>query len=297
MLWLCIAACVSVLVGLGVVLAARSHFEGGWHASFVLVIALLATVLLIYSLQYFCFVYIGGTSDVLDGILFYGSIVVYSLLVVAVPVTALRARRMPVERRRILILGGAAVVVAVCSAFGHYISFAPLRRIVLSARYAVSAMAFLWAYGMSFSSGGGTVAPFFARFCLLSGVSFLVVAVDAAAIRFSLSPYEYVPDGVISLLAYGIVVGVSLPRFATRRMRSHREKAELPAEFLARYDITRREGEIIRCLLKGSTNNEIGEQLYISPRTVDTHFSNIYRKCGVRSRLELVRLITSPSAS
>jgi DNA-binding CsgD family transcriptional regulator len=33
--------------------------------------------------------------------------------------------------------------------------------------------------------------------------------------------------------------------------------------------------------------------MYLSPKTVETHLSRIYRKRGVRSRFELIRLMTS----
>lgn len=37
----------------------------------------------------------------------------------------------------------------------------------------------------------------------------------------------------------------------------------------------------------GYTNKEVADALFISPRTVDSNLSRIYRKLGVRSRTEL----------
>jgi DNA-binding CsgD family transcriptional regulator len=39
-------------------------------------------------------------------------------------------------------------------------------------------------------------------------------------------------------------------------------------------------------LVAGRSNREIGQRLFISPETVRTHLTRIYRKLGVRSRLE-----------
>lgn len=39
----------------------------------------------------------------------------------------------------------------------------------------------------------------------------------------------------------------------------------------------------------GVTNREIGAQLYLSPKTVETVLTRVYRKLGVRSRTELAR--------
>jgi hypothetical protein len=40
----------------------------------------------------------------------------------------------------------------------------------------------------------------------------------------------------------------------------------------------------------GKTNQEIADQLFISLATVKDHNHNIFRKCGVRNRLELSNL-------
>jgi DNA-binding CsgD family transcriptional regulator/predicted negative regulator of RcsB-dependent stress response len=45
-----------------------------------------------------------------------------------------------------------------------------------------------------------------------------------------------------------------------------------------------RETEILRLVTRGLTDAEIGEQLYISPRTVGRHLQSVYNKLGVNSR-------------
>jgi DNA-binding NarL/FixJ family response regulator len=46
--------------------------------------------------------------------------------------------------------------------------------------------------------------------------------------------------------------------------------------------------EILGLVGKGLTNKEIGQQIYISDRTVQAHLSNIFSKLGVGSRTEAV---------
>jgi DNA-binding NarL/FixJ family response regulator len=52
--------------------------------------------------------------------------------------------------------------------------------------------------------------------------------------------------------------------------------------------LTRREMEILRLLGEGKNNKEISASLYLSPETVKTHLKNIFRKMGVKSRLDAV---------
>jgi DNA-binding CsgD family transcriptional regulator len=54
------------------------------------------------------------------------------------------------------------------------------------------------------------------------------------------------------------------------------------------YNLTKRELEVIRCVSRGLTNQEIADKLFVSLLTVITHLKNIYRKVGVRNRTELV---------
>jgi two-component system response regulator NreC len=54
-------------------------------------------------------------------------------------------------------------------------------------------------------------------------------------------------------------------------------------------DLTRRELEILRLIALGHTNAEIGTQLYLSIRTVESHRAHIQQKLRRSTRAELVR--------
>ena len=53
-------------------------------------------------------------------------------------------------------------------------------------------------------------------------------------------------------------------------------------------DLSEREVDVLRLIALGHTNAEIGEQLYLSVRTVETHRSHIQQKLRLTSRAELV---------
>jgi NarL family two-component system response regulator LiaR len=48
--------------------------------------------------------------------------------------------------------------------------------------------------------------------------------------------------------------------------------------------LTRREREVLRLVAQGKSDKEIGEELYISPRTAMTHVANLLGKLEVPSR-------------
>ncbi|BAV08000.1 DNA-binding response regulator, NarL/FixJ family, contains REC and HTH domains [Filimonas lacunae] len=52
--------------------------------------------------------------------------------------------------------------------------------------------------------------------------------------------------------------------------------------------LTAREADIIKLILKGNTNKEIGEALFISHHTVNEHLKRIFRKLNVNSRIKLI---------
>lgn len=54
-------------------------------------------------------------------------------------------------------------------------------------------------------------------------------------------------------------------------------------------DLSEREAEVLRLIALGHTNAEIGELLFLSVRTVETHRAHIQQKLGRSTRAELVR--------
>lgn len=52
-------------------------------------------------------------------------------------------------------------------------------------------------------------------------------------------------------------------------------------EFLKKYNLTKRETEVIQMVCKGYNSKEIADQLYLSSFTVQTHRRNIFRKLNI----------------
>ena len=55
-------------------------------------------------------------------------------------------------------------------------------------------------------------------------------------------------------------------------------------------DLTAREQEVFRLIVRGLSNAEIGQELYIGDTTVKTHITHILQKLGLRDRVQLIVL-------
>ena len=68
---------------------------------------------------------------------------------------------------------------------------------------------------------------------------------------------------------------------------------EIDEEMREKYSLTSREKELLVYLLKGKSNKEISDLVCVSTETVKTHLQNIYRKLGVKNRMEAAILLFS----
>ena len=71
-------------------------------------------------------------------------------------------------------------------------------------------------------------------------------------------------------------------------MREYLDRARA-GEALHKDLLTPREEEIVKLVAEAHTNEEIGEMLFISKKTVERHRANILEKLGMRDRVELTR--------
>jgi DNA-binding CsgD family transcriptional regulator len=67
--------------------------------------------------------------------------------------------------------------------------------------------------------------------------------------------------------------------------------AEPDDSFIQKYSITGRESEIIRLIGEGYGNKEIANRLYLSLSTIRNHIYNIFKKTGVKTRIDLLNRI------
>ncbi|MCP4151815.1 MAG: helix-turn-helix transcriptional regulator [bacterium] len=104
-----------------------------------------------------------------------------------------------------------------------------------------------------------------------------------------------------------VVFGFNIPAFLILRAIPGSTRETQPVEpvegagqsrvnmegFCTKYGISPREREIITLVTGGKSNREIEEELFVSLDTVKKHIYNIYKKTGVKSRIQLSNLLQS----
>ena len=96
-----------------------------------------------------------------------------------------------------------------------------------------------------------------------------------------------------------LVLGLAFLWYRTRiKYLSLKYEAEAAMNsFFEKNKISNREQEIIRLIIKGKSNKDIEEELYISHHTVKNHIYNIYQKLGINSSRQLINLISNSTRS
>ncbi|MBN2509769.1 MAG: helix-turn-helix transcriptional regulator [Spirochaetales bacterium] len=107
--------------------------------------------------------------------------------------------------------------------------------------------------------------------------------------RISIGIYGYHIAAVIfTIIAYLEILTFNLIKLSREFSGKEREISETA---VGEYNLTARETDIANLLLTGLNSREIGEKLFITKKTVDTHIYNIYKKCGVKNKLEFFNLL------
>jgi DNA-binding NarL/FixJ family response regulator len=75
--------------------------------------------------------------------------------------------------------------------------------------------------------------------------------------------------------------------------RAREELARVGGRAPAGDELTPTERRIAELVAEGLTNREVAATLFVTPKTVESALTRIYRKLDVRSRTELARQLTS----
>ena len=92
----------------------------------------------------------------------------------------------------------------------------------------------------------------------------------------------------------GQVPSVAYLYYFQNKYFDNQDELDLPdyhKSIIENYQLSKREWEIVQQISEGYTNGQISENLFISLQTVKDHVSRIYKKTGVKNRVQLVNMI------
>ena len=109
----------------------------------------------------------------------------------------------------------------------------------------------------------------------------IILSATNLALSFVLHSVPFVFIISVSILIYHVFYRFYFSSPIAKTERS------LSPDFIKDFSITKREQEVILALLDGKSNKELAETFFVTQKTIEAHLANIYRKVGVKNRLEL----------
>jgi DNA-binding CsgD family transcriptional regulator len=94
-----------------------------------------------------------------------------------------------------------------------------------------------------------------------------------------------------ALATFELIGAAGWARQARTGLRAAGERDSDTSAVAAESLMTAQEMQIARLAAEGLSNREIGQRLYLSPRTVGSHLYRIFPKLGIRSRAQLAALL------
>jgi len=127
------------------------------------------------------------------------------------------------------------------------------------------------------------------------GFACLVIFGDVVQLSFYSDRFRYL--AFVSLVYFSINVPPLV--YMSYSLRGHFNDLSYPqetesdslVEFANEFKLTRREREIMSFIVQGMRNDEIAEALFISVQTVKNNVSAVFRKTGVRNRVQLGNIL------
>lgn len=98
-----------------------------------------------------------------------------------------------------------------------------------------------------------------------------------------------IPKDSIIIIGYSCI-SIYYINFISKSL-VEKNKSYIKPLFIEKFNITKREAEIVKFLCNGLSYRRISEEMNISLSTVKTHVHNIYKKTQVNSRFDLLNLL------
>ncbi len=132
-------------------------------------------------------------------------------------------------------------------------------------------------------------------------IRFTLLMVLGLLLRVAVVPFYFASPWILAPLILIYFLSNLIPLlylkhnsdFAFRPIHAENPIAEKKALIYEKYQITKREREIVEQICQGKTNQQIADELFISLQTVKDHTHRIYTKIGINGRMKLVQLVNA----
>jgi DNA-binding CsgD family transcriptional regulator len=270
-----------------------------WLLWYLLYQASYAAVLFVLTFHYFGMTYLPEPGRLLTDIVGALRLAATAVVLIAYPTLvsemvdpgtrASSRARGRASRRSILFVGLMLLIVAPNIYFVYFSAHVFAMRLINVAMNTY--LLGFTVYGIAASSRGEPLKRLLRPFLWLSCGFYLYAVAAGSLLTATDRSIGYLNALSASLYCLPWIVVTTVLLF--RHLSFSRPPSGLPPDFVTGHGISAREAEILALLLRGKTNREIASASFISLRTVETHLYNVFRKCGVKSRLELARKIQS----
>ena len=128
---------------------------------------------------------------------------------------------------------------------------------------------------------------------------FMILMLLSLVLRLAVLPFAFSSPWIVAPLILVYFISNLVPLFYLK-FYSHLVFAPLHSEnpnqekkelIYNKYEISKREKEVIEQICLGKTNQQIADELFISLQTVKDHTHRIYTKIGIKSRMKLVQMV------
>ena len=193
-----------------------------------------------------------------------------------------------------LILYGAWVFKLTRLEQGNYEQFIAIQRWVFSGLLVVC---YLGIFIMSLLFSGKMVFHE-RRFVRISGWIYLLYMIVTCTTFLLSGLHELLPFiFIMFFLSWHLIpilfMSLYLGKYHGETTTVHSDFEALLDAFAGKYEISKREKDVIQLISKGLSNQEISDALFISLQTVKDHTHRIFTKTGVKNRVQLSNLIRS----
>ena len=99
----------------------------------------------------------------------------------------------------------------------------------------------------------------------------------------------------VAYSVFSVFVFLDLSKYFFKHYDTQADITDSESHIQKQFDLSDREIEVVEFLIKGETNQTIGDHLHISINTVKSHIKSIYKKLSVSNRLQLVNKLNDIS--